>query len=165
MLYHEQDPKTKYDLWVLPMEGERKPVVFLRTEFNERDGAFSPDGKWIAYNSDESGRPEVYVQPYPATGAKWRVSKDGGTRPRWRRDGKEIYWLTEVGTLLAADVTAGPPFQPATPRRLFETRIQDRTERYAVSGDGKRFLIPLPLETDANRPLTVVENWLGAAKR
>ena len=165
LLYHELASKTKVDLWVLQMEGERKPVMFLRTEFNEHDGAFSPDGKWIAYVSDESGRYEVYVQPYPATGAKWQVSKDGGTRPRWRRDGKELFWLTEGGTLLAADVTAGPAFQSATPRRLFETRIAEPLGRYEVSGDGKRFLIPLPVETDTNRPLTLIENWLAAAKR
>ncbi len=167
LLYYEADPKTKADLWVLPMQGERKPVVFLRTEFNERDGAFSPDGKWIAYSSDESGRYEVYVQPYPTTGAKWQVSKDGGNRPKWRRDGKELFWLTDSGTLLAADVTAGPAFQSATPRRLFETRIQEPVERYAVSADGKRFLIPLEgtVEADANRSLTVIQNWLAAAKR
>jgi len=165
LLYVELDPKTKQDLWVLPMEGERKPVAFLRTEFNEQDGAFSPDGKWIAYQSDESGRYEVYVQPYPATGAKWQVSKDRGSAPRWRRDGKELFWLSEGGTLLAAEVTAGPAFQLATTRRLFETRIQDIFERYAVSADGKRFLMPVPVESDANRSLTVIENWLAAAKR
>jgi len=165
LLYVELDPKTKQDLWVLPMEGERKPVVFLRTEFNEQDGAFSPDGKWIAYQSDESGRYEVYVQPYPATGAKWQVSKDRGSAPRWRRDGKELFWLSEGGTLLAAEVTAGPAFQLATTRRLFETRIQDIFERYAVSADGKRFLIPLLVESDANRSLTAIQNWLAAANR
>jgi len=165
LLYSEQDPKTKFDIWVLPMRGERKPVVFLRTEFGESEGTFSPDGRWIAYTSDESGSSEVYVQAYPATGAKWQVSKDGGSRPSWRRDGKELFWLTDSGTLLAAEVTAGPVFQSAAPRRLFETRIQDIFERYAVSADGKRFLIPLPVESDANRPLTVVQNWLGAAKR
>ena len=165
LFYYELDPKTKSDMWVLPMEGARKPVLFLRTEFDELGGALSDDGKWIAYFSDESGRVEVYVQPYPATGARWQVSKDGGTRPRWRRDGKEIFWLTEGGTMLAADVTAGPVFQSGTPRRLFETRIQEVSERYAVSADGKRFLIPLPVEADANRPITVIENWLAAAKR
>ncbi len=165
LLYNEVDPKTKRDLWVLPMKGERKPVVFLRTDFDEREGVFSPDSKWIAYASDESRRFEVYVQPYPAPGAKSQVSKDGGARPRWRRDGKEIYWLTESGTLLAAEVTAGPAFQSATPQRLFETRIASLSERYAVSADGKHFLLPLPVESDANRPLTVVQNWLAAAKR
>ncbi len=147
------------------MQGERKPIVFLHTESDERDGAFSPDGKWIAYSSDESGSYEVYVQPYPATGAKWQVSKDGGTRPKWRRDAKEIYWLTESGTLLAADVTVATTFQSASPHRLFETRILDAFERYSVSADGKRFLLPLPVESNANRSLTVIENWLAAAKR
>ena len=165
LLYYEIDPRTKRDLWVLPLEGEKEPVVVLRTEFNERDGVFSPDGKWIAYASDESGKFEVYVQPFPATGAKWQVSKNGGARPRWRRDGREIYWLNEDGTLWAADVTAGPAFQSGLPRRLFETGIQATNESYAVSADGKRFLIPMPVESEGSRTLTVIQNWLGAAKR
>jgi hypothetical protein len=151
---------------VLPREGERKPVVFLRSEFNERDGAFSPDGNWIAYASDESGRYEIYVQPYPATGAKWQVSKDGGHWPRWRADGRELYWLEADGTLMAAEVSAAPAFRPGIPQPLFETRIQDLLERYAVSRDGKRFLVPMPVEeTEGARPLTVIQNWLAGAKR
>jgi Tol biopolymer transport system component len=166
LLYSENDLKTKDDLWVLPMEGERKPVVFLRSEFNERDGAFSPDGNWIAYASDESGRYEIYVQPYPATGAKWQVSKDGGHWPRWRADGRELYWLEADGTLMAAEVSAAPAFRPGIPQPLFETRIQDLLERYAVSRDGKRFLVPMPVEeTEGARPLTVIQNWLAGAKR
>ncbi len=166
LLYHDVDPITKDDLWVLPMEGERKPSVFLRTTSDEGHGAFSPDGKWIAYQSNESGRFEIYVQPYPATGAKWQVSKDGGNMAAWRRDGKEIYWLEE-SALMAAEVKSGPVFQPGVPQQLFETGIRKiRNERYAVSGDGKRFLVPLPvMETVAIRPTTVVENWLAVAKR
>ena len=165
LLYQELDPKTKYDRWVLPIEGERKPAAFPRTEFNERDGAFAPDGKWIAYISDESGRGEVYVQPYPATGAKWQVSKDGGHWPRWRSDGRELYWMQEDGTLIAAEVIAGQTLQSGTPAALFETGITDAGERYAVSGDGKRFLVPMPVEQREGRPVTVVWNWLAGAKR
>jgi eukaryotic-like serine/threonine-protein kinase len=166
LLYYEQDPKTKYDLWVLPMTGERKPVVFLKTEFNERFGAFSPDGKWITYTSDESGRYEVYVQPYPATGAKWQVSRDGGGRPSWRRDGREIYWRNEDGTLMAAEVSTGQTFEPGNATALFETGVTSPIERFAVTGDGKRFLVPVPVEeTEGARPVTVVWNWLAGARR
>ena len=105
------------------------------------------------------------MQPYPATGAKWQVSKDGGSRAKWRKDGKEIFWLTEGGSLMAAEVSAGPAFQAATPQRLFETPIRDGAQRYAVSANGKRFLLALPVESDSSRPLTVVQNWLGSAKR
>ena len=166
LLYSETDPKTKEDLWVLPIDGERKPTVLLRTEFNEGDGSFSPDGKWIAYTSDESGKDEVYVQPYPATGVKSRVSKDGGRWPMWRRDGREMYWVDERGTIMSADLGAAPALQPGIPRAVFERRLQNPSDRYAVSGDGQRFLIPLPpVEVDAVRPVTVVQNFLAGAKR
>jgi len=165
LLYNEIDPKTKSDLWVLPMEGERKPAPFLRTEFNEGNGTFAPNGKWFAYNSDESGRSEVWVQPYPATGAKWQISRDGGLWPRWRRDGTELYWLEEDGTLMAAKVRAEPAFEWGIPQPLFETGIMSAATRYAVSGDGKRFLVSVPVEAEDIEPLTLVQNWLDRAKR
>lgn len=166
LLYFEVDPKTKSDLWLLALQGQRKPTPLLRTESNEGQGAVAPDGKWIAYDSDQSGRNEIYVQPYPAMGAKWQVSKDGGHGSRWRRDGKELYWLDEDGTLMAAEVSLGPAFQSRMPQPLFETGITHPFERYAVSADGKRFLVPVPLEhREENRSATVVVNWLAAAKR
>jgi hypothetical protein len=148
------------------MTGERKPTVFLKTEFNERYGMFSPDGKWIAYTSDESGRDEIYVQPYPATGAKWQVSREGGRRPKWRQDGREIYWLAQDGTLMAAEVSIGRTFQPGNVTALFETGVTEYQERFAVTADGQRFLVPAPVEeTEGARPVTVVQNWLAGAKR
>ena len=115
--------------------------------------------------SDESGRPEVYVQPYPLTGAKWQVSTDGGHHPRWRRDGKELYWTDGEGTLMAVEVSAGPAFQRGIPQRLFQTGIAEM-DVFAVSGDGKRFLIPrLVDEAHGAHPLTVVQNWLAGAKK
>lgn len=166
LLYSELDPKTKSDLLVLPMVGDRKPSPFIRTEFNESQGTFSPGGKWIAYSSDESGRAEIYVQPYPATGARWQVSRDGGRWSQWRRDGKELYWLDGDGTLMAAEVSVSPTFRYGTPQALFETGITSANERFAVSGDGKRFLIPALMEDPRSaHPLMVVQNWLAAAKR
>ncbi len=88
----------------MPLEGERKPVPYLQTEFNEQQAKFSPDGRWVAYDSDESTRPEVYVQPYPPTGAKWMISKNGGAHPMWRRDGKELFHLATGRNMMAVDV-------------------------------------------------------------
>ncbi|MEZ5351908.1 MAG: hypothetical protein R2762_04675 [Bryobacteraceae bacterium] len=105
------------------------------------------------------------MQPYPATGARWQVSKDGGQWPRWRGDGKEIFWLDPHGTLMAAEVATGQAFQAGLARSLFETGITTFSERFAVSRDGKRFLLPLPVEQQGTSALTVVQNWLGAAKR
>jgi hypothetical protein len=142
-------------------------VPLLRTEFNDSDGAFSPGGKWIAYASDESGRNEVYVQPYPATGAKWQVSRDGGRWPRWRGDGRELYWLEEDGTLSAAEVNVAETFRPGNPQALFETRIEVTFfERFAVAKDGKRFLVPVPVaDAETPRPLTLIQNWLARARK
>ena len=103
LLYGEIDPKTKFDLWVLAMDGAsgpRKPVPLLRTAFDERNGKFSADGRWVAYESNESGRYEIYVLPFPAStagGGKSMVSRAGGTQPHWRADGREIYYLASDG--------------------------------------------------------------------
>jgi Tol biopolymer transport system component len=107
LLYEEQSAKGGSDLWVLPMEGagERKPAPFLTTRSNERMGRFSPDGRWIAYASDESGRPEIYVRPFPVPaggGGTWTVSQGGGFAPRWRRDGTELFYITADGQVMAS---------------------------------------------------------------
>ena len=91
IVYSELDPKTKWDLWVLPI-GDRKPIRFLNSDFNELQGQMSPDGHWMAYVSDESGQREVYVRPFPASGGIWRISTAGGEEPRWRGDGKELFF-------------------------------------------------------------------------
>ncbi len=98
------NPKTKNDLWVLPMTGEKKPILFLQTEFTESRGVFSPDGKWIAYQSDESGKNQIYVRPFPGPGGKWQISTAGGTRARWSRNGKEIFFLSTDFKLMTAEV-------------------------------------------------------------
>ena len=98
-MYDERDPKTKYDLWVLRLDGDKKPFPFLRTGFNENNGQFSPDGRWVAYRSDESGRDEIYVRSFSpdaadaSTGVKWMISNNGGTDPRWRGDGSELHYI------------------------------------------------------------------------
>src|SRR5207247_1458230 len=124
---------------------DKKPIPYLRTEFNEWHGFFSTDGKWIAYDSDESGKSEIYVQTFPATGAKWQVSRNGGTHPRWRRDGKEWFYLRVDRKMMAVEVKTGVTFQAGSPQPLFETHIDTPQTRYAVTRDGQRFLLPAPV--------------------
>ena len=123
ILFMEQSPETGWDLWVLPLEGDKKPVPYLQTEFEEVLGQFSPDGRWVAYASNESGRSEIYVQPYPADGGKWQVSTDGGIQPRWREDGKELFYLTGDDRVMTAEIEAGETFQPGVPRAT-ESRLK-----------------------------------------
>src|SRR5262249_26511790 len=112
VVYSELDSKTKWDLWVLPMRGgpnERHPQAFLHSEFNELYGQISPDGQWMAYTSDKSGRREVYVRRFPDGDGEMRISTGGGEQPRWRRDGKELFFLSEEGTLIAVDMKTAQP--------------------------------------------------------
>jgi dipeptidyl aminopeptidase/acylaminoacyl peptidase len=159
--YYVIDPKTRQDLWVLPLQGDRKPISFLQTEFSEQYPQLSPDGRLIAYQSDESGRNHVYIQPFPATGAKWQVSTAGGTHPKWRRDGKELFYLAPDRKLMAVAVKAGASVEAAAPTPLFETRLQPAGfQYYAGTADGQRFLVPTPIEeTAASTPATLVVNW------
>ena len=169
LVYSNQDPKTRLDLWVLPMTGDRKPAPYLQTEFDETQGQFSPDGKWMAYVSTESGVPQVYVQPFPAAGGKRQISSEGGFHPRWRGDGKELFFLAPGAVLMSAEIRAAPKFESSVPKRLFQTQmfgVQTLTfHRYAVAPDGKRFLMIAATEDTAAAPITVVQNWLAAVKR
>jgi Tol biopolymer transport system component len=160
---------TGWDLWLLPLFGDRKPRPFLQTAFNEVQGRFSPDGRWIAYISNESGRYEVYVTAFPGPGGKWQISAGGGTAiavwPRWRRDGKEISYLAPDGTLLAAAVNGkGPRFEVGDVRPLFAPRSRGPRWPYDVSPDG-RFLVNAVVEPGASSPLAVVLNWTAALKK
>jgi Tol biopolymer transport system component len=164
--FEDQDPKTGTDLWVLPLFGDRKPVPFLRTEFNEGQGQFSPDGRWMAYSSNESGRREVYVQAFPNPGGKWQVSTDGGSFPRWRRDGKEIFYIAADRKLMAVSVQANSTFQAGQPQPLFEPRVFGAPIiPYTVSADGKRFLVNTPTEGAESSPVTVILNWTAELKK
>ena len=162
ILYTQTSPDTQGDLWVIPLFGDRQPIPFLQTKFNERNGVFSPDGKWIAYQSDDSGSYQVWVQSFPA-GSKWQVSSEGGSWPRFRRDGKELFYLAANGKLMAVEVkanTSGLEF--SAPKPLFETHS---TDRYAVTADGQRFLISKPVEESTSGPITVILNWTAEAKK
>jgi len=173
LLYSANDLKTKYDLWILPLKGDEKPFPFLRTEFNELDGHFSPDGHWVAYSSDESGRYEVYVRrftPQPAadgsdTGGKWQLSYGGAHWPRWSADGKDVYYLTPDSKVMVVDVSTSPIFQVGTPKLVFQAPRQPQRTSGDYTVDGKRFLLLAPTEQTAQAPFTVVLNWQTALKK
>jgi Tol biopolymer transport system component len=162
------DPKTGVDLWTLPLFGDRKPTAFVDTPFDQSNPRFSPDGRWIAYESNESGVSQIYAQPFPPTGQRIQVSVDGGYQPRWRGDGKELFFLLN-GEVLAADVkTPTSNIEAGTPHRLF--LIPQGSRDFSVSRDGQRFLISVPISamsefaTD-NQPLVVVTNWTTTLKK
>jgi dipeptidyl aminopeptidase/acylaminoacyl peptidase len=179
ILYWLQDPKTSGDEWVVPLAGDRKPFPLLHNAFNERWAQISPDGKWIAYTSNETRRNEIYVTSFPNAQGKWQLSTSGGTFPRWRGDGKELYFFTTLssGKLMATDIRAtGSSLQPAVPRVLFDSGYVDiplvvNYHPYATSPDGQRFLIPRPesasaaASDQAPAPITVVLNWTAALRR
>jgi Tol biopolymer transport system component len=154
------------DIWGLPMEGDRKPFPVVQTNFNERLAQFSPDGRWIAYESNESGRFEVYAQAFPTSGGKWQISTNGGAMARWGRDSKELFYVGLDGRLMATPITVasgGGALQPGTPVPLFMTHIGGAVQgtnrhQYMVSPDGQRFLMNSITE-EATSPITVILNW------
>jgi serine/threonine protein kinase len=172
ILYESVDPKTKLDLWVLPMFGERKPMPYLNTESIEAHARFSPDGRWVAYASDESGSAEVYVQSFPKTGGKWRISSGGGDQPLWRSDGKELFYVAADGKLMAAEINpSASTFQRGVPKPLFEIHVPSNAgitsmrNHLIVKADGQRFLIVNSIEDSVSFPINVVLNWTALLKR
>jgi Tol biopolymer transport system component len=157
------------DLWILPLFGDGKPLPYYAGPGNQAYAQFSPDGKWVAYASDESGTQEIYVAPFPWTGAKWQISTGGGHLPRWRRDGKEIYFDTPgIDWEFAAEVSAqGTSFQVGEIKRIFEVSNLSPSvvpAQYAVTGDGQRFLLNTT-GVSGKLPLTVIQNWTSELKR
>ena len=148
------------DIWTIATDGDRKPVPYLRGDFNESQAQFSPDGRWLAYVSDESGTPQVYLQSFPTPGGQRQISADGGTQPRWRRDGNELFYLTPERKLMSVTVKMGATFESDSPRALFQTalNVNEFRQTYAVSADGQRFLLNTPVDTESP-PMTVVLNW------
>ncbi len=164
LIYEQIDPKTKNDIWILPLSGDQKPFPYLQSQFTERWPKLSPDGRWLAYTSDETGRNEVYVQTFPAPGSKYQVSANGGGRPVWSRDGKELFYLAEDRKLMAVEVTTGSRFEAGAPKSLFEVRTGP-TSRYDVSPDGRRFLVISAQDAASAQPMTVVVNWHAGVKK
>jgi len=168
LAFVDYDNITKGDIWVLPLDGDRKPLKFLQTPFNERSPAFSPDGRWIAYASDESGRDEVFVQPFPGPGGKWQVSTEGGYGPAWARNGRELFYR-QGNKMMVVQVTSQPAFSASVPRQLFEgtfEAVARREANYDVMPDARRFLVIQPPEISAAMTqLVVVTNWFEELKR
>lgn len=166
LLFGASSGESKRQLWTLPLFGDRKPVPYLQTEFDEDFGQFSPDGKWIAYESDESGRYEVYVRPFPASGGKILVSIAGGSRPKWRRDGKEIFYLAPDDKLMTAKVKQnGSALEIGTATPLFQAHPESFLHSYDVSADGQRFLVVTSEPQKLPSPITVVLNWTAELKK
>jgi Tol biopolymer transport system component/predicted Ser/Thr protein kinase len=157
-----RDPGTKADIWVLPLFGDRKPFPFLQTEFNEVGAKLSPNGQWLAYQSDETRRNEVYVQTFPTPGRRVQVSTNGGSSPVWSRDGKELFFIGADQKMMAVEVKNGGKF--GVPRALFDTRLGGLPFAFDVSKDG-RFLIPTLVEQAASVPMTVVVDWTAGLKK
>jgi Tol biopolymer transport system component len=150
---------TTSDIWALPLSGERKPFPVIQTKFDESQGTFSPDVRWIAYTSDEAGQYDVYVQPFLRAGGKQRISPNGGRNPRWRVDGKELFYLDAAGTMMAVPMDLTAPSPAGLPGPLFPTGVVSRNNTYAVTRDGQRFLVNGPQSVGPPAPLTVIVNW------
>ncbi len=164
MLYTTSRPDWILQMRTVPMTGERKRLPFVHSQSSEKEGQFSPDGHWVAYSSNESGRWQVYVAPFPGPGGKYQVSTNGGQQPRWRRDGKELFFLSPDKKLMAVPVKAGTAFEFGQPTVLFQTRAREPLSAeevftYDVSTDGQRFLINVNLEQTPPPPVNIVLNW------
>ncbi|MGH9367295.1 MAG: TolB family protein, partial [Thermoanaerobaculia bacterium] len=173
ILYREFDPKRRGDLWVLPLFGDRKPIPLLTTEFDEGHGQFSPDGQSIAYTSNESAHNEVYVMSFPGGKDRHQISAAGGSQPRWRQDGGELFYIAADKNLMAVEVQgSGAAFTAGEPRPLFETHLRrsgslalDLAFNYDVAADGQRFLMNVDLTGATSPPIALVVNWTAGLKK
>jgi Tol biopolymer transport system component len=167
LLFTQYDAKTRRDLWVLPLDGEKRPLPLLVTPLNETNARFSPDGLWIAYESDASGIYEVYVRSFTMNasrsavevGGEWQVSKGCGTQPIWRSDGRELFYYSCDKRIMAVDITTGSEFRAGKPQRLGIPQFEGAWG----TPDGKRFLVQAP--DDKPQPYTVVLNWQAGLKK
>ena len=170
LLYDSLDPKRGADIWALPLEGKRQAFEVVRTDFNERLAQFSPDGTWIAYQSDKTGRFEIYVQPFPGPGGATPVSTDGGTQVRWNPKGGDLFYVAADDRLMAVrirSVSGGKAVEPGTPRGLFATNVgstagDQNRQHYAVSPDGRSFVMNSVLGEASISPITIILNWKPA---
>ncbi len=173
LAFTEETSETAADIWELPLSGNRQPRAILRTRFSERHPEFSPDGRWLAYASNESGRYEVYVQPYPGPGDRQPISTDGGEAPVWSRNGRELFFMTlpqgYLTKMMAVPVTTGPTFMAGAPHTLFEgTYLNNSTMRlYNVAPDGSRFLLMRTVERPPLKltQMILVQHWFEELKR
>jgi serine/threonine protein kinase len=167
LAYHAISTMSRagWDLWTFSL-ADKKPALFLSTPATESMPIFSPDGRWLVYVSDESGRYEVYVQPFPGRGGKWQISPEGGNQPVWGPDGRELFYMSLDNKLMAVDVRTASGFEAGTPRVLFETRLKGLLgRRYDISPDGTRFLVNSMIGEVKANPMTLVQNWAVELKK
>jgi eukaryotic-like serine/threonine-protein kinase len=169
LAYTVMDVKTKTDIWVLPLSGDRTPVAFLQTPFDEMDGQISPDGKWMAFTSGESGKNEISVTSFPTPGRKVPISTDGGVGPHWRRDGKELFFVAGR-KLMAVGMSLGSAPEPGVPKELFPLPTEigppyKASGFYVPASDGQRFLVKVEAAKRAPPPIEVVVNWQAAFRK
>jgi dipeptidyl aminopeptidase/acylaminoacyl peptidase len=162
------------EIWILPLAGERKPLLYLKSEFQKTNAQLSPDGRWLAYQSNESGRTEVVVQSFPNPSAKFVVSTAGGRAPRWRGDGKELFYISDRKLMSVVMRPTLTGLEPSAPAPVFEMPrlggggggLSAARQPYDVTRDGQRFLLTvLDTEGPIDEPLTVVVNWAAALKK
>jgi len=160
ILFHSvNDPQTKADIWILPMSGDKQPISFLKTEYSELNAVFSPDMKWIAYQSDESGKNEVYVRPFPGANAKWQVSSNGGGAPKLHRNWKEIFYLS-AGKYMSVEVDgSGSTFRIGKIKEHFDQSLVGGITTRDISADGQNILLEISNFQQESVPLTLVVHW------
>jgi Tol biopolymer transport system component len=168
LLYRESSDIGRRSLWTLAMKGDRKPERLLPADFSSSNGQFSPDGRWVAYAATESPVQQVYVQSFPPGRGKWQISTDGGGQPRWRHDGKELFYVDPLGKMMSVETKPGATSGPGPPKPLFTFRGSKNpwgTFRYDVTGDGRKFIILTPFEETSFDPLHIVLNWTAGLKK
>ena len=149
-----------YDLWIVPVSKEEEAYPFTTTPYEEYNGVFSPDGRWIAYTSDETGTDQVYVTPFPGPGSKWQVSTDDGDLPQWREDGKELYYLNGKDEIMAAEVNGSTStFQIGQVKKLFSINAARPGTIYQNSRDGQQFIVNSVLSKSDKSKVVLVKNW------
>jgi serine/threonine-protein kinase len=168
LIFMEPDPETNWDIWALPLDGERKPKRIIATRFDEGGAALSPDGRWLAYTSNESGRNEVYARPWPGPDRKWLVSTGGGFHPVWARNGRSLFYSTGE-RLMEVKVTAEAQFRAGQPRLRFAARFADAgtifAPPYDIAPDGQRFVASLEGEATKERvDIVAVPDWFEELK-
>ncbi len=168
VLYDKLNRAGDRDVWLLSLTRDQEPEPLLETPFDEGQAQFSPDGKWILYTSNESGRAEIYAQTFPTGGGKWQISTDGGSQPKWRRDGKEVFYIAPDTNLVAVQLaTGGTALEVASPQKLFEPNLQPTAlagplggrNQYLATSDGQRFLVDTLVDDAAPTSISVLLNW------
>jgi Tol biopolymer transport system component len=163
LLYINQNGRTYYSL---PLTGGSRPTTLFKTEDNKDLARVSPDDRWVAYGSSKSGRWEIYTASFPSFAGQRQLSKAGGVQPRWRKDGRELYYMAPDGKMMVVEVEGGATLETSEPKELFSTPLRPAavSDQYAVLDDGRRFLIAEPL-IEPPKPITVILNWTAALKQ